>query len=102
MSQRPPRSTLFPYPPLCRSGRALARLGHLPLAGAHRLVRPTRTGGDALTGVVAEEQGEADAAVQLRDHGQDLVTDMSDELVDRKSTRLNSSHANTSYARFWL
>src|SRR3712207_8294850 len=38
----------------------------------------------------------------LRDHGRHLGTRRRDALLDRKSTRLNSSHANISYAVFCL
>src|SRR3712207_7466494 len=100
MIRRPPRSTLFPYTTLFRSGdhrKALAGL-----AGARRL--------DG--GVEGEQVGlVGDAADQL-DHGADLLRALGqarDLAVagvgvggDRKSTRLNSSHANISYAVFCL
>src|SRR3712207_7146076 len=77
MIRRPPRSTLFPYTTLFRSGTTRA-LGTLSDA-----VEPD------------------DEAVALR-----AVTDSYDVDpvydVDRKSTRLNSSHANISYAAFCL
>src|SRR3712207_8463305 len=86
MIRRPPRSTLFPYTTLFRSlgpdrrgdsgGRQAP--GHEP-KGARR---PT---GRADGGVQAEASGAAE-----RRYG------------DRKSTRLNSSHANISYAVFCL
>src|SRR3712207_8548777 len=83
MIRRPPRSTLFPYTTLFRSlplrkplrqepVRLLARVG-----GAQRNARQ-----------VAEQRGGKRA---LRVHGEDGGR-------DRKSTRLNSSHANISYA----
>src|SRR3712207_8024451 len=81
MIRRPPRSTLFPYTTLFRS---LLRGGPLPLRGfRHRGVRDVRR----LLLLVAEVH-RADAR---RDPWQ-----------DRKSTRLNSSHANISYAVFCL
>src|SRR3712207_8587937 len=84
MIRRPPRSTLFPYTTLFRSGGDVDRLH----------------GGDALRrGETREplhhearegEQGpRAQPAAERRDQ-------------DRKSTRLNSSHANISYAVFCL
>src|SRR3712207_9121444 len=78
MIRRPPRSTLFPYTTLFRSiGDELRAREH---AGEHE--RPAqRRGGDA----EAAGEAAADAAEQ-----------------DRKSTRLNSSHANISYAVFCL
>src|SRR3712207_7364890 len=83
MIRRPPRSTLFPYTTLFRSGDQLpaAEPGQPPflllLGGEVAQVGP----GDVVV------QSEADAG------GAD---------PDRKSTRLNSSHANISYAVFCL
>src|SRR3712207_8809281 len=88
MIRRPPRSTLFPYTTLFRSRqmgrRALRRVvrGHRP-AGCRR-GRPA--------GAAA---GRADPRPRVRDGEPDGAE-------DRKSTRLNSSHANTSYAVFCL
>src|SRR3712207_7873193 len=84
MIRRPPRSTLFPYTTLFRSlvGRALARQlgeGALDLA-------PHAADGDAEDALTALEQ----------------VDDLVVARADRKSTRLNSSHANISYAVFCL
>src|SRR3712207_9260737 len=83
MIRRPPRSTLFPYTTLFRS--ALARHGDVAGA-ADRL----RRGGRDRQGVGA--------------HGQDSARAVRREerAADRKSTRLNSSHANISYAVFCL
>src|SRR3712207_7585006 len=78
MIRRPPRSTLFPYTTLFRShrGRPERRAAG---AGGERGLRAQ---------VLAErERGGQDAARRRR---------------DRKSTRLNSSHANISYAVFCL
>src|SRR3712207_9252460 len=101
MIRRPPRSTLFPYTTLFRSKRESAhpvelppppefgghggKVGRLaaPIAGAH---------GGVDLGVLlqrevlrGEERGNGDDGVALKQE-------------DRKSTRLNSSHANISYA----
>src|SRR3712207_8007772 len=82
MIRRPPRSTLFPYTTLFRSpARALRRdrLGRrrgARVRGPRRGERPRRD--DALALLLAREHR------------------------DRKSTRLNSSHANISYAVFCL
>src|SRR3712207_8583549 len=86
MIRRPPRSTLFPYTTLFRSHRAeepdvLERPGD---AQGHDLVR-------APTGDVAAVEG---------DHARRRLVQPGEE--DRKSTRLNSSHANISYAVFCL
>src|SRR2546430_11153769 len=84
MIRRPPRSTLFPYTTLFRS-RALG--------GAHRRV----DGLDAV-GEPAPSHGahEALEVLSLGLEGEDL------EAQDRKSTRLNSSHSQISYAVFCL
>src|SRR3712207_8679568 len=91
MIRRPPRSTLFPYTTLFRSHhRALLGAGpEARLAGAAGLRRflPRR----GVDGPAAAPEGRrhlraADAARRQ----------------DRKSTRLNSSHANISYAVFCL
>src|SRR3712207_8959197 len=81
MTRRPPRSTLFPYTTLFRSpvhlepDDAQAALGERPRLARH--------------------DHDADAlAAQRRDH--------LGHAGDRKSTRLNSSHANISYAVFCL
>src|SRR3712207_8233978 len=78
MIRRPPRSTLFPYTTLFRS------------RGDDGLRGP-RGDGHLAGGVVAP-------AVQRLDPGADRFA----QRRDRKSTRLNSSHANTSYAVFCL
>src|SRR3712207_7841096 len=81
MIRRPPRSTLFPYTTLFRSAISAA-----VVVGRN----PAR-----LLDVVAEKaQG-----VKVGP-GRDAASEMGP--VDRKSTRLNSSHANISYAVFCL
>src|SRR3712207_7130553 len=90
MIRRPPRSTLFPYTTLFRSeGDALPR--RAGLLGDH-----ADDAGEVAAGA-AEEVGRPrqprphlDAAAGRRPQ------------ADRKSTRLNSSHANISYAVFCL
>src|SRR3712207_7386913 len=89
MIRRPPRSTLFPYTTLFRSG---VGRGQQAVAIVTEEARPpVRQAAHA-----GEETGEPCADQQLgeeeRGHGR----------VDRKSTRLNSSHANISYAVFCL
>src|SRR3712207_8421206 len=80
MIRRPPRSTLFPYTTLFRSERERNRKGTRargPRGVPGVQARPHRSEG--------REEG---VVVPLR--------------TDRKSTRLNSSHANISYAVFCL
>src|SRR3712207_7602210 len=84
MIRRPPRSTLFPYTTLFRSDRAD---GDDPPAAA-LLDHPVA--GDLRADERADEVDVEDAAELVDVH------------LDRKSTRLNSSHANISYAVFCL
>src|SRR3712207_8723940 len=90
MIRRPPRSTLFPYTTLFRSAHVVVAAGALLRAGggggALGAGGAGRVAGDALGGV-----GVAVAGLHAADPG-----------GDRKSTRLNSSHANISYAVFCL
>src|SRR3712207_7164042 len=82
MIRRPPRSTLFPYTTLSRSLLAAVTVRHV--AGADRIGDGPA---DRLEHIVAGDVAVA-IVVQLE--------------ADRKSTRLNSSHANISYAVFCL
>src|SRR3712207_8095247 len=91
MIRRPPRSTLFPYTTLFRSEARLARLV-LGEDAPEEFERAFVVGlGNPLALFV-----EARAAVARQPLGVEV------ERVDRKSTRLNSSHANISYAVFCL
>src|SRR3712207_7066604 len=94
MIRRPPRSTLFPYTTLFRS------VGGVEVHLRHTLLFAPR------------EQGLHDGAGVASTAGADVGADVLDVGVaaggvhrrreDRKSTRLNSSHANISYAVFCL
>src|SRR3712207_8959840 len=96
MIRRPPRSTLFPYTTLFRSRRPRRgdRRRQRPRAGYS--LRPLRLarGGAAPSGREREPEGVRAAALSEDGRG--------GAAVDRKSTRLNSSHANISYAVFCL
>src|SRR2546430_11807812 len=93
MIRRPPRSTLFPYTTLFRS---VSRLRG-EFEAAQNLFRRAIA---ALRGK-ADREGEAEALHSLatiaRRRG-----DYSSAFEDRKSTRLNSSHSQISYAVFCL
>src|SRR3712207_7584673 len=94
MIRRPPRSTLFPYTTLFRSPahRPPVHPGRDQLPVRDRAVLCRGEPPDDLIGVLnVTRQHEPAARVTL-----------STTLVDRKSTRLNSSHANISYAVFCL
>src|SRR3712207_9042401 len=82
MIRRPPRSTLFPYTTLFRSRGELA-VRRLRLVDGH----VERRAGERLQ----HREDDSLGAAALRQ-----------VVVDRKSTRLNSSHANISYAVFCL
>src|SRR5258707_9221350 len=85
MIRRPPRSTLFPYTTLFRS---------LCVADELSLVANLRLGHGKARAVM--QQLGADRQRLPRRHERAQLC------LDRKSTRLNSSHANISYAVFCL
>src|SRR3712207_8444410 len=94
MIRRPPRSTLFPYTTLFRSERHLAvrEVAERHPQDEERGRHPARHGDlDAAEPVAAERLA--------RDHDRPVP---GAHARDRKSTRLNSSHANISYAVFCL
>src|SRR3712207_7139743 len=78
MIRRPPRSTLFPYTTLFRSAVFLV-----------------------LAAVTGARRGEL-CALRWSDFNLDEGLVTISRVIDRKSTRLNSSHANISYAVFCL
>src|SRR3712207_7896317 len=92
MIRRPPRSTLFPYTTLFRSHdlvlKAAAELNYRP----NQLARGLRQRKTNVVGLCVPMISSAYFA---------SLIEAIDEL-DRKSTRLNSSHANISYAVFCL
>src|SRR3712207_6920180 len=95
MIRRPPRSTLFPYTTLFRS--------HAGVVGA---VSPQhfadeRAGGAGVVVGVVDVLGVRRIGALLADE-LDVERPRVAVVVDRKSTRLNSSHANISYAVFCL
>src|SRR3712207_8714230 len=99
MIRRPPRSTLFPYTTLFRSrgaravarDRRAARLAHLLARRQGQLLADGRHG--AVRPVLGDLRRPGARRARLAvPRGRE----------DRKSTSLNSSHANTSYAVFWL
>src|SRR5690606_42160498 len=91
-SRRPPRSTLFPYTTLFRSiQRSLRTADAAPL---HSLESrgPRRHDREFRHRQHAVEQNQHANNEQIEKHGK----------IDRKSTRLNSSHVKISYAVFCL
>src|SRR3712207_7897169 len=95
MIRRPPSSTLFPYTTLFRSG------GHVPGSAGRgrqwgrrvRAAHPPLHAGVAVGGAHLGPGGRAAAEADPRARR---------PARDRKSTRLNSSHANISYGVFCL
>src|SRR3712207_8972651 len=82
MIRRPPRSTLFPYTTL------------FPISGHRRSSWSTTAGPPCCSW--SAERGPPSGRDEL------LHPSVEEQDVDRKSTRLNSSHANISYAVFCL
>src|SRR3712207_7419209 len=95
MIRRPPRSTLFPYTTLFRSYSDVLAMGVLDALAARGL-RP----GHEVSVAGFDDIPEA-AAAGLTTVRQP-ATRKGEIAADRKSTRLNSSHANISYAVFCL
>src|SRR3712207_7030011 len=87
MIRRPPRSTLFPYTTLFRSSDHAEAASHMP-----QLEEPTTKNTQLCTGGLWGEKGK----------NKILKKKKKSINRDRKSTRLNSSHANISYAVFCL
>src|SRR3712207_8065977 len=85
MIRRPPRSTLFPYTTLFRSVRALTVPGEAVVRDAE---------GATLVFVYFPDE--------RRVYSRRVTVGSPIDREDRKSTRLNSSHANISYAVFCL
>src|SRR5258705_8149254 len=83
MIRRPPRSTLFPYTTLFRSFQNVTFRTHLP-----QFISWYVPPADAVVGGWTEIEGYADRTIE--------------PCLDRKSTRLNSSHLGISYAVFCL
>src|SRR3712207_7978319 len=99
MIRRPPRSTLFPYTTLFRSRREPVRREE-PMSTLRVLshLGDTSVSWDAAR--VAAGDPEAEQAV--REAERIFAAERARGATDRKSTRLNSSHANISYAVFCL
>src|SRR3712207_7933426 len=92
MIRRPPRSTLFPYTTLFRS----TPIANHTLGASFPKVRPATSGATHSRGVTG-------GVYKTRERIHRNIADLRLLAIpDRKSTRLNSSHANISYAVFCL
>src|SRR3712207_6983479 len=91
MIRRPPRSTLFPYTTLFRSAGQLKPVGEI----LQELANKWNDMNDKQKAMVSSSLG-----VYQISRFSALMQGLAKE--DRKSTRLNSSHANISYAVFCL
>src|SRR2546427_5249292 len=92
MIRRPPRSTLFPYTTLFRSRGGRHGHGHVRAVQRHRKAHH-RLGPARLAGRVKENPAMTPAPT---------TPPSMTPMTDRKSTRLNSSHSQISYAVFCL
>src|SRR3712207_8270950 len=93
MIRRPPRSTLFPYTTLFRSLKALVGHHHGESEAAQEL---------GLRIITYMRDRAKDFSERYQHNYSILATPAEGLSGDRKSTRLNSSHANISYAVFCL
>src|SRR3712207_9263263 len=101
MIRRPPRSTLFPYTTLFRSDHIQCSCGKRgclqAVAGGNRMADRLTAAGIACAGTAEvaalARNGTPEAITMVREAGAAIGY-----VLDRKSTRLNSSHANISYA----
>src|SRR5947209_17387177 len=101
MLRRPPRFTLFPYTTLFRSTAVFP--AREPLNGSHRgLQRGSDFAAGRGTGHGFTAARRSQRAAQEVGGRRPGGPEQTDERGDRKSTRLNSSHANISYAVFCL
>src|SRR5256885_10039528 len=91
MIRRPPRSTLFPYTTLFRSCLVTHFQRDLRSLVLHLHLRSRQIG-----------SRERYRRARMRGENGNLDVDSGDEVIDRKSTRLNSSHLVISYAVFCL
>src|SRR3989442_10093692 len=99
MIRRPPRSTLFPYTTLFRSPKIQAKI--VQAWARDRQFDKEATEREILVAAYDEKspwwhrnKGDPDLVKEARD--------ISEKSLDRKSTRLNSSHVRISYAVFCL
>src|SRR3712207_7594021 len=98
MIRRPPRSTLFPYTTLFRSGVHVAD----SVTPDETVGRRVGADGDVLDVRHTVARDRETLTVADFDAAREVRHAVVSNPEDRKSTRLNSSHANISYAVFCL
>src|SRR3712207_9311319 len=101
MIRRPPRSTLFPYTTLFRSGSGKSTLAYALMGHPAYEITDGQIllDGEDVTELEADERAQRGLFLAFQyPHAIPGVTVTSFLRSDRKSTRLNSSHANISYA----
>src|SRR2546430_5948241 len=91
MIRRPPRSTLFPYTTLFRSRRKFDLQNPSSCVDLQQVYSVVMKGIRPVLG-----------GIEFQRRFGDMLVDLTNELSDRKSTRLNSSHSQISYAVFCL
>src|SRR3712207_8480283 len=101
MIRRPPRSTLLPYTTLFRSRRPEPAKEDRTTMAKQTITGSFNTRREAEMAVehLVQDYGLDRSRVHVRPAGEENT---SGNVADRKSTRLNSSHANISYAVFCL
>src|SRR5690349_24249464 len=97
MIRRPPRSTLFPYTTLFRSLACRA-----DDEDAVRRLRARKARDQKPFAVLVRDLGVARRLARIDADEERILTGAARPIVDRKSTRLNSSHVEISYAVFCL
>src|SRR5256886_12666456 len=98
MIRRPPRSTLFPYTTLFRSVDSLGMAFSRAQLAVHLIVHPVLQARRDRRGHLVDIGANGAQAA----HPESWQLYEIDRVRDRKSTRLNSSHSQISYAVFCL
>src|SRR3712207_9167894 len=101
MIRRPPRSTLFPYTTLFRSGEDFVLMRYSGSGETTARVQPVDAGASTSGCEAGDFAGFSEGEIALLRRGEctfERKAENAQEAGDRKSTRLNSSHANISYA----
>src|SRR3712207_7019821 len=101
MIRRPPRSTLFPYTTLFRSSKMISILTGTRISDCTNGFRAIRVSELHKLDLVEDRFNATEIILEALKNKQRFAQ-VPVTMLDRKSTRLNSSHANISYAVFCL